>query len=138
MDDFVKKDVAGFSADQKAQLPGVLAAISAEAGLKSQADLEQRDAAVIEQGRKSFGGIGCADCHQFHSTDPEATAPNLTGYGSHEWLVAFISNPAHERFYGKDNDRMPLFGVTHQLSDQEIGLVADWLRGEWYVPAGGK
>ena len=33
---------------------------------------------------------------------------------------------------------MPLFGVTHQLSDQEIGLVADWLRGEWYVPASGK
>ncbi len=138
MVDFVKKDVAGFSADQKTQLAGVLAALSAEGGLRAQADLDRRDAAVIDQGRKSFGGIGCADCHQFHSTDPDATAPNLTGYGSHEWLVAFISNPAHPRFYGQDNDRMPLFGVTHQLSDQEIGLVADWLRGEWYVPASGK
>jgi ubiquinol-cytochrome c reductase cytochrome b subunit len=140
MVDFVKKDVAGYSADQKTQLASVLTALSAEAGLKAQAGLDRRDAALIKQGQSLIGGSGlsCTDCHQFHSVDADATAPNLTGYGSREWLVAFISNPAHERFYGKDNDRMPAFGVTQQLSDQEIGLVADWLRGDWYVPEGGK
>jgi len=46
----------------------------------------------------------------------------------------FVSNPAHDRFYGERNDRMPLFGEEKSLTPQEIGLVADWLRGEWYQP----
>ena len=25
-----------------------------------------------------------------------------------------------------------------QLSDEEIGLIVDWLRGEWYEPAVGE
>ena len=36
-------------------------------------------------------------------------APDLTGYASREWLTAFISNPADERFYRDKNDRMPAF-----------------------------
>ncbi|MEI6861944.1 MAG: cytochrome b N-terminal domain-containing protein [Verrucomicrobiota bacterium] len=135
MVDFVKKEVAAFTPDQKAQLAKVLAAVSAEAGLKAQLTADTRDTALIEDGRKIFGTIGCADCHQFRMTDADATAPDLTGYGSRAWLTAFLTDPAHKRFYGERNDKMPAFGVTKQLSPEEIGLVADWLRGDWYEPA---
>ena len=47
---FVKKGVAGFTADEKAQLQQVITALSAEAHLKSQQTADQRDAAVIKQG----------------------------------------------------------------------------------------
>ena len=30
---------------------------------------------------------------------------------------------------------MPAFGEEKSLTPQEIGLVADWLRGDWYEPA---
>jgi ubiquinol-cytochrome c reductase cytochrome b subunit len=137
MVDFVKKDVAGYSAAQKAQLEQVIVALSAEAGLKSQHELDARDAAIIDQGKKLIGGTGlsCTDCHQFHVADADATAPDLTSYGSRDWLIAFINDPSHARFYGKKNDRMPSFGVKQELTPEQIALVADWLRGEWYEPA---
>ena len=79
--------------------------------------------------------MGCMDCHKFHDNG-EDSAPDLTAYGSREWLIAFISNPEHERFYGDRNDRMPAFGEEKSLSPDEIELVTDWLRGEWYRPSG--
>src|SRR6185295_5633791 len=42
---FVKKDVAGFAAEQKEQLRKVILAISAEAGLKSQLDADKKEGA---------------------------------------------------------------------------------------------
>jgi ubiquinol-cytochrome c reductase cytochrome b subunit len=57
---------------------------------------------------------------------------DLTGWGSREWLIGVIADPAHDRFYGKKNDRMPRFKVDGVLKDEEIALIADWLRGEWY------
>jgi ubiquinol-cytochrome c reductase cytochrome b subunit len=104
--------------------------------LKDQREADRRDAVLIDEGRKLLGGntVRCSDCHQFHSEDPTATGPDLTGYGSREWLVAFLNSPASERFYGKTNDRMPAFGAGKRLTAQEIGLLADWLRGEWFTP----
>jgi hypothetical protein len=32
---------------------------------------------------------------------------------------------------------MPAFGDEKILSPQAVGLLADWLRGEWYRPAAG-
>jgi len=135
---FVKKDVAGFTPEQKEQLRKIIAALSAEAGLKSQRDLDQRDAAVIAEGKTLIAteAMRCTECHQFHKPDEDATAPDLTGFGSRDWLVDFISNPAHTRFYGKRNDRMPAFGEDKVLDDHAIGLLADWLRGDWYEPEG--
>ncbi len=132
---FVKEDVAGFSAADQAQLKQALAALSAEAGLKAQSVADTRDAALIAEGRKQLASdaMNCTSCHKFHEADENGGAPDLTGYGSRDWLVAFISNSAHERFYGTHNDRMPAFGADQKLSEQEIGLIADWLRGEWYV-----
>jgi ubiquinol-cytochrome c reductase cytochrome b subunit len=135
---FVQKDVRGFSAEQNAMLQKVIITLSAEAQLKSQLAADQSDAALIEQGRaliQNQTDIRCAECHQFHKQDEDATAPNLTGYGSRKWLISFINNPAHPNFYGDRNDRMPVFG--EQLNEQDIGLIADWLRGSWYEPANG-
>ena len=131
---FVKKDVANYTLEQKEKLQKVIAALSAEAKLKSQTTTDSRDEKLIEEGRAlvADADMRCTECHQFHKRDEDATAPDLTGYGSREWLVNFISNPAHENFYGKRNDRMPAFGKEQILSPQEIGLVVDWLRGEWF------
>jgi ubiquinol-cytochrome c reductase cytochrome b subunit len=132
---FVKKDVANYTADEKEKLRKALAAISAEAQLKSQVAADQRDAGLIAEGRAVLqNGIRCTECHQFHTTDEDATAPVLTGYGSRDWLVRFIGNPAHPDFYGDRNDRMPAFGADQVLDARSIGLLADWLRGEWYEP----
>ena len=133
---FAKKDIANYTADQKVNLQKVIAALSAEAQLKSQIAADQRDNAVIEQGRALFQSeMRCPDCHQFHKKDEDATAPNLTGYGSRQWLSGFISNPAHPDYYGQGNDRMPAFGSEQILSAKEIGLLTDWLRGSWYEAA---
>jgi ubiquinol-cytochrome c reductase cytochrome b subunit len=135
---FVKKDVADFSAEQKADLQKVIIALSAEAGLKTQQQIDQRDATIIEEGKKLLVGrtMSCTDCHHFQGAgEDDATGPDLTGFGSREWLVSFISDPTDERFFGERNDRMPAFGATKMRTELEISLVADWLRGEWYEPA---
>src|SRR5438105_3612184 len=134
---FVKKDIAAVSPDRKNQLKKVIAALSAEAGLQSQRTLDQRDAALIGEGTTLVAGevMRCTECHQFHKPDEDATAPDLTGFGSRDWLIDFVSDPAHARFYGKRNDRMPAFGRDKVLDDHAIGLIADWLRGDWYTPA---
>jgi ubiquinol-cytochrome c reductase cytochrome b subunit len=72
----------------------------------------------------------CTECHQFRKKDEDATAPDLTGWASRQWMIDFIKNPAHERFYGKRNDRMPAFGEEGSLHDRELGLLIDWLRDE--------
>jgi len=136
MPKFVKKDVANYTAEQKAQLLKVIAAVSAEAGLKAQSAIDARDAGEIAEGRTLLrDAMKCTDCHQFKVPDADADAPDLTGYGSREWLVKFLANPAHPNFYGDHNDRMPAFGEKQILDAQSIGLLADWLRGDWYEPA---
>ena len=131
---FVRKDVASFSPEQKIQLDKVIVALSAEGGLRSQSEWDQRDARIIEEGRTLLGSadMRCTECHAFRKPDEDATAPDLTGYGSREWLAGIIANPTHERFYGKRNDRMPAFAEEKRLTRLEIDLLASWLRGEWF------
>jgi ubiquinol-cytochrome c reductase cytochrome b subunit len=134
---FVKEEIGSWNDDRKKQLGKAVAALSAEAHLKGQHNLDQRDAALIEEGGKLLGGdtLGCIDCHKFHEAgDDDSSGPDLSSYGSRDWLVAFVSNPKHDRFYRSRNDRMPAFGEEKMLTNQEIGLVVDWLRGEWYEP----
>jgi ubiquinol-cytochrome c reductase cytochrome b subunit len=130
---FVTRDLAGDSPEQKAKIEKIVAALSAEAQLKSQLAADTRDASLIADGRNLIqNDVKCTDCHQFHKVDEDATAPDLTGYGSRRWLIGFLSDPAHENYYGKRNDRMPRFGADQVLSTPEIDLIADWLRGTWY------
>ncbi|MEN9575927.1 MAG: hypothetical protein RL514_3782 [Verrucomicrobiota bacterium] len=129
---WVKKNATSENADG---LKKVIAALSAEAKLKSQASADKADAELIKQGRALLTGeLACTDCHSFGKKDPDATGPDLTGYGSRAWLVRFISNPNHADFYGKRNDRMPAFADKQILDAKSIGLLADWLRGDWYEP----
>ena len=123
-------DEAGKERLRRAQI-----ALSAEAGLKSQVEVDKRDSLLIADGRTMLRDPqnGCAECHTFH--DVGDGSPDLTGFASRQWLIDFISDPAHERFFGDSNDRMPSFGAEKTLTPRELGLVADWLRGDWFVPA---
>ena len=51
------------------------------------------------------------------------TGPTFEGYGSAEWLREFLKNPAHDKFYGKRNDRMPAFGESRRLSAKELDML---------------
>jgi ubiquinol-cytochrome c reductase cytochrome b subunit len=140
MVDFVKNTVADLEGEKKANIPKILAALSAEAGLKSQKALDAGETATIDEGRKLIRAKAnkCINCHKFHEAGADnEDAPDLTGYGSRQWMIDFVSNPAHERFYGDTNDRMPAFGVKKQLTPEQIGYLVDWLRGEWYEAGGG-
>ena len=117
-------------------LSKVAATVSAQAKLPYQKEIDERDADLIADGEELLvDGFACIDCHQFVEPDDEASAPDLTGYGSREWLIAMIGDPAHDRFYGKKNDRMPSFGKDNKLTDREIGLIVDWLRQDYYEPS---
>ncbi|MBS0261688.1 MAG: cytochrome b N-terminal domain-containing protein [Planctomycetes bacterium] len=120
----------------------LILALSAEAALVSQRDADAADAEAIAAGRDLLcGDLDCITCHKFREEGDLGTAPDLTGYGSRDWLLGFISNPQHERFYGESrNDRMPSFAKDPQqpqanlLGPKELGHLVDWLRGEWYEP----
>jgi mono/diheme cytochrome c family protein len=128
----------------KAGFAKIAAALAVEADLPS-AVANRRPAAEIDEGVALMtgglseildSGMSCTDCHKFHDTGDLGTAPDLTGYMSRQWMIDFIRNPAGERFYGDNNDRMPAFGPhdnpqLNQLDDKSLGLIVDWLRGDW-------
>ncbi len=130
---FIKDTFADYEPGEKQQ---VIDALSHEAALKSQGEADARDAKIIADG-VSFIRDNCTECHTFHGHGT-ASGPDLTGYGSRDWLIGIVSNPSHKRFYGNENDRMPAFEEsatdtkTNILTRQELELLADWLRGDWY------
>jgi len=118
---FVKKKVAGYSPEEKEQLRKVIAAVSADAGLKAQKAIDEHDAANIAEGRTLIkSAMACTDCHQF-TARMRMRQRRLDGYASKEWLVKFINNPGHPSFYGDRNDRMPAFGEKQILNEQRLG-----------------
>jgi ubiquinol-cytochrome c reductase cytochrome b subunit len=131
---FVREEVAVFDPDQREALKRVIVALSAQAKLPSQRAIDERDATIIEAGRQGFQTLGCVDCHIVDDGKGRPRGPKLTDYGSRAWFIEFISNPGHGDFYGKRNDRMPAFGADGVLDEAAIGLLADWLRGQWYRP----
>ncbi|WP_396205043.1 cytochrome b N-terminal domain-containing protein [Gemmatimonas sp.] len=122
------------SEEEEITRQNVVFALSAQAQLASQRTVDQRDSARIAAGLTYMRNTdyGCASCHKFQ--DVGTDSPELTGWGSREWMIAFINDPEHPRFFGRDNDRMPSFGKEKSLSDREIAMVVDWIRGEWLVP----
>lgn len=133
---FVKRDVPKFDDAAKTQLNQVIKALSAEAELPAQKSLDSTDSADFEAGRVAMTSdtMRCTECHEFRKEDEDATAPVLTGFGSRTWLIEFIADPTHAKFYGRRNDRMPAYRSNGVLTDSEIGIIADWLRGDWYEP----
>jgi ubiquinol-cytochrome c reductase cytochrome b subunit len=132
---FLNRKVSKYDAEQRNMLEAIAVALSAQAKLPSQAATDQANAERIRQGIQYLeDDIGCIDCHAFGEPDPDADGPDLTGYGSRQWIVDFVKNPEHEKFYPDNNDRMPAFGVKKILTDKEISLIADWLRGDYFEP----
>ncbi len=135
---YVTDDMTDADTWSQKQIGAVIAALAAEAGRPD----PQAGESVIAEGRKLIAdGDRCGSCHRFGDNEMDlGTAPDLTGWGSREWLAGIINDPAHERFYGDTNDRMPSFGVAEEgaaamLTPQQVGLIADWLRETWYRPA---
>lgn len=121
------------------KIEDVTIAVAAEAGLGP--EKTANSAERIAAGREAIvNEFVCIDCHKFHNDGDLGLAPDLTGYASREWLTAFISNPAQERFYPETNDRMPAFAAhadnwaANHLTADELALIVSWLRGEWYEP----
>ena len=136
---FVQNDLTAADTWSKDEIAAVIAAMAAESGL----GVAGTAADVVEKGRGLVAdGDRCGSCHRFRDNGTDlGTACDLTGWGTREWLVGIIADPAHERFYGESNDRMPSFGKAAdggapQLTTEQIGMLADWLRGEWYRGAG--
>lgn len=157
---FLESDMVNFVADTLTdentnkqieindKIKHVAAALAAEAKLPRQLPQDKADAKIIATGLTVItDDFACIDCHKFESgkfariadDDYEMTAPDLSGYMSREWLLAFIRNPAATQFYGERNDRMPAFAPhdnadLNQLDDKSLELIVDWLRGDWYEP----
>ncbi len=136
MVDFVNdtfSDPKAWSLDQKKQ---VMAALVAEANLPGRQPPSAAEQETIKKGQALLKDTDrCAQCHNFHGKPSDsATAPDLTGYGTKEWLTAFISDPAHKRFYDGNNDRMPSF-AKGRLTPRQIAFIVNWLRGDDDAPA---
>jgi len=137
---FVQSELAELDDDGKQKLHKVIAAVSAEARLPAQRQQDLADSPLIAEGRTLLieDAFGCLGCHRFHENGEEGLAPILTGWHSRDWLMGIISNPAHPAYYSERNDRMPAFNADPEkpeagiLSAQQIGLLADWLRHDWY------
>lgn len=142
---YVLDDVSKYDADKKHKLAKAVKALSAEAQLPRQAAIEAAEAPEILEGRDFLAGadLSCIDCHKYREAGEPGSAPDLTGYGSQEWLEAIIRQPGHNRFYGyryptPETPRapedgaitlMPSYGEGDaKLSDREIRLLAEWLR----------
>ena len=139
MVNFVQNDLADAATWKPDDIEAVIVAMAAEAGLAAAGT----PPAVIEKGRGLVAdGERCGSCHTFRDNGVAAgSAPDITGWGSREWLVGIIVDPTHQRFYGDTNDRMPSFGKAEEgaapmLTRRQIEMIADWLRGDWYRPAG--
>ena len=138
MVDYVRDNLKELDEAKQASLKDLIAALSSEAGLPGQAEVDRqaRESGSIDRGRAALGEtFSCTDCHKFHDNGDLGSAPDLTGWGSKDWLVGIISNPGHARFYDERNDRMPGFAMGNpakrdMLTPEEIGLIVAWLRGE--------
>ena len=117
-------------------------AVSAEAQLSSQCEMDKRDEKSIEEGRTLIvEDFGCTVCHKFRDQGKLGMAPDLNGYGSKPWLTAFTANPKSKRFYGEKNDRMPSYAENadtskNLLDPHALDMLADWLRGDWFKKQG--
>jgi ubiquinol-cytochrome c reductase cytochrome b subunit len=142
MANFVTGELIDLSPEQQQQREQIVTALVAEAGLPaSSTDVQAAAQESLEKAREAVSTAikdqACTDCHKFRETGELGTAPDLTGYGTGDWLRAFLADPAHERFYGpKGNDRMPSFALNaekpqlNQLSNQELDMLVRWLRGD--------
>jgi ubiquinol-cytochrome c reductase cytochrome b subunit len=127
-----RKVLFKYTSEEKELLPRIAVLLSDMAKLPYQDSLPEKEreellALFYNDDLVFQDGLACIDCHDIDSEE-EGYAPDLTGYGSDEWTVAFIKNPEDERFYGEENDRMPCYGRDSKLTDEEIQILSNWIR----------
>ncbi len=88
------------------------------------------DPALVKAGEDAYFALECHACHAVTDDDEGGAwgggAPSLQGYGTAEWLGAFLRDPGHERFYGENND-MPAY--ADELDPDELEALVVFLRG---------
>jgi ubiquinol-cytochrome c reductase cytochrome b subunit len=82
-------------------------------------------------GVKLFAASGCESCHSLGAGETNI-GPNLGGYGSKQWLEAFLDAPGSDLFYGEASD-MPSFQT--KLSAEEKRTVIAYLQALANEPA---
>jgi ubiquinol-cytochrome c reductase cytochrome b subunit len=92
------------------------------------ADATQPDKALVDKGAAVFKDK-CMDCHLYKGEGADTfDGPDMTGYGSREWLTKQITKP--EAIYGELN-KMPAFDEDLTVSD--IQMVAIYLHGQRFA-----
>src|SRR6185295_12450563 len=77
-----------FKAITPEERKAIVAALSSQAQLKSQAEIDKADAALITAGDALIKDkAGCVNCHRYGEQGDLGAAPDLGGYGSREWLL---------------------------------------------------
>jgi hypothetical protein len=102
----------------------------------------------------------CASCHSFQGAGGK-NAPDLTDYGSQEWIRGMIINPSHSSRYGKKNEMTSFHGEglgedillreflelqenndakanLKELSASDREIIIRWLTRDYRVVFGGK
>ena len=119
-------------------LSDLIACLAAEAQLDSPRKVEKDKVEGIDEDTMFlFEDFTCTDCHHFYTLGEPGSAPDLTGYGSRDWLTGIIRDPTDGRFYGGQNDRMPSYHKSPDdftLTAGQVEMLVAWLRGEWYEP----
>lgn len=138
LSDLPKSAEAGTDAITQDGLEDIVVALSAQANLPAQREADAADSAQITRGVALMKSTCATHCHKIGDAGQTGLAPDLTGYGSYEWMMGFVSDPTHERFYRSQNDRMPAFAdnlhdpVKNQVDWNDLSLIVDWLRGDYY------
>ncbi len=139
---FVKDDLTKWKVEE---IEDVIIALSAEAHLPEQADIDRRDKDRIASGVALIkDDERCAGCHQFHDAGSGGDAPDLTGYGSASgcWRSSPIRRPTASMARGttacRPFRRTSPVRTQNQLSPEALRLVADWLRHDWKRPGAEK
>lgn len=136
----LQQTIKEMEAEEKGTGKGSLAKVIEALAKEARRDAREgtTPSTISEETRTAFEDLGCADCHTFHPKDKRktGTGPDLTGYGSRQWIAAIIADPSQARFYGERNDGMPSYRMfpaeprKNLLEQRQIELLADWLRGK--------
>ncbi len=150
---FLSGEMTGWSKDNAEVLKkpenagGLKALVEFVVAQGERKDFEPFDPLLVATGKEIFtsgklaNGALTTNCSDCHTLKPVGAAdllsegagpgyPTLTGYGGEAWLKAFVSNPAHDSFYGPSNNLMPAF--ESNISKQELDQIVDWLVGDYF------